>query len=177
MLQPLPLDKTWQLFCNKAFQFEFAGYCPAELVNLSGKIAKRCEGLTLVIVAIAGLLYAKEETVAEWQKLHDNLSSELESNPHLTSMTRILSLSYNDLPYYLRSCFLCLAMYPEDYTIKGQNGIHGVEVLSCDQCILFYSSSSLNFVGIADVGKKDRTLEVVAQEYLMELINRSLFGM
>ncbi|XP_060671327.1 uncharacterized protein LOC132803106 [Ziziphus jujuba] len=63
---PLPLDKTWQLFCNKAFQFEFARYCPAELENLSDKIAKRCEGLPLVIVAIAGLLYGKEKTVLEW---------------------------------------------------------------------------------------------------------------
>ncbi|KAF3455491.1 hypothetical protein FNV43_RR00120 [Rhamnella rubrinervis] len=55
-LQPLPSEKAWQLFCNRAFHFEFGGSCPPELENYSGKIVERCKGLPLAIVAIAGLL-------------------------------------------------------------------------------------------------------------------------
>lgn len=93
MLQPLQHENAWQLFCRKAFQFQLGGRCPPELEHYSRGIVRRCQGLPLAIVAIAGLLSTKEKTVAEWKKLHDNLSFELESNPHLTSISRILSLS------------------------------------------------------------------------------------
>ncbi|KAF3456670.1 hypothetical protein FNV43_RR01324 [Rhamnella rubrinervis] len=156
MLQPLPSEKARQLFCNRAFHFEFGGRCPPELENYSGKIVERCKGLPLAIVAIAGLLSTKEKTVNEWRKLHDNLSSELESNPHLTSISRILSLSYYDLPYYLKNCYLYFGMYPEDYSIK------------CSRLIQIWVSEG--FI----TSKREKTLEEVAQEYLIELINRSL---
>ncbi|XP_060671937.1 disease resistance protein RPM1-like isoform X2 [Ziziphus jujuba] len=128
MMKPLNLRYSWRLFCNKAFQFEFGGRCPVELKNFSHKIVQRCKGLPLAIVAIAGLLSTKEKTVDEWRKLHDNLSSELESNPHLT----------------------------EDYEIN------------CSRLIRQWISEG--FIA----SKKDRTLELVAQEYLTELVNRSL---
>ena len=118
-LQPLPSEKAWKLFCKRAFHFPFGGSCPPELEYYSGKIVERCKGLPLAIVAIAGLLSTKEKTVNEWRKLHNNLSSELESNPHLTSISRILSLSYNDLPYSLKNFYLYFGMYPEDYSIKS----------------------------------------------------------
>ena len=36
---------------------------------------------------------------------YDSLTSKLESNPHLMSSTKILSLSYLDLHLYLKSSF------------------------------------------------------------------------
>ncbi|KAH7545426.1 hypothetical protein FEM48_Zijuj01G0092600 [Ziziphus jujuba var. spinosa] len=117
-LKPLDPEKAYELFCKRAFRVEFGGRCPPSLNDLSRKIVKKCGGLPLAIVAIAGLLSTKDRTVYEWDKLHSSLSSELESNPHLTSITRILLLSYYDLPYYLKCCFLYFGMYPEDYSIK-----------------------------------------------------------
>ncbi|KAB2598562.1 disease resistance protein RPM1-like [Pyrus ussuriensis x Pyrus communis] len=108
-LQHLPQDKAWELFRRKAFQFELEGKCPEELEELSLNFVKRCEGLPLAIVSIGGLLSTKAKVVSEWQKLYNSLSSELESNPHLTSLTRILSLSYHHLPYYLKSFRLWIA--------------------------------------------------------------------
>jgi disease resistance protein RPM1 len=90
-LQPLSQEKAWELFCRKAFQSEFQRSCPRELVRLSLDIVRKCEGLPLAIVAIGGLLSMKEKFPSEWQKMYDGLSSELESNPHLTSITKILS--------------------------------------------------------------------------------------
>ncbi|XP_068315222.1 disease resistance protein RPM1-like [Pyrus communis] len=115
-LQHLPQDKAWELFCRKVFQFELEGKCPEELEELSLSIVERCEGLPLAIVSIGGLLSTKAKVVSEWQTLYNSLSSELESNPYLTSLTRILSLSYHHLPYYLKLCVLYFGIFPEDYS-------------------------------------------------------------
>jgi disease resistance protein RPM1 len=155
-LQPLSQDKAWELFCRKAFQTEFQGGCPRELVRLSMDIVKKCEGLPLAIVAIGGLLSTKEKVPLEWQKLHDCLSSELECNPHLTSITNILSLSYHDLPCYLKSCYIYFGIFPEDYSINGLR--------------LLWLWIAEGFIE----EKKGKSLEDVAEEYLMELIHRNL---
>ncbi|KAG6696246.1 hypothetical protein I3842_09G138500 [Carya illinoinensis] len=155
-LQPLSQNKAWELFCRKAFQSEFQGKCPKELERLSLEIVRKCEGLPLAIVAIGGLLSTKEKVPLEWRKLHDSLSSELESNPHLTSVTKILCLSYHDLPYYLKSCFLYFSVFPEDSSITDSR--------------LFRLWIAEGFIE----GKKGKQLEQVAEECLMELIHRNL---
>ena len=78
----------------------------------------KCEGLPLAIVAIGGLLSTKDKTILEWQNLQNSLGIELQRNPHLSAINKILSLSFEDLPYNLKSYFLYLDMYPEDYYIN-----------------------------------------------------------
>uniref|UniRef100_A0A2N9FJ26 Disease resistance protein RPM1-like n=1 Tax=Fagus sylvatica TaxID=28930 RepID=A0A2N9FJ26_FAGSY len=155
-LQPLSQEKAWELFSRKAFHSELQGCCPRELVRLSLDIVRRCEGLPLALVAIGGLLSTKEKIPLEWQKLHNSLSSELESNPHLTSITKILTLSYHDLPYYLKSCFLYFSIFPEDYSITDSR--------------LFRLWIAEGYIK----GKKGKTLEEVGEENLIELIHRNL---
>ncbi|XP_075644273.1 disease resistance protein RPM1-like [Castanea sativa] len=155
-LQALPFNKAWELFCKRAFQFDFGGQCPQALKNLSVDIVKKCEGLPLAIVAIGGLLSTKDKTVIEWQNLHDSLGFEFGRNPHLAGVNKILSLSYEDLPYNLKSCFLYLGMYPEDYLINSAR--------------LIRQWIAEGFV--KETGGK--TLEQVSQEYLIELIHRNL---
>ncbi|KAM1368436.1 hypothetical protein PS1_001765 [Malus domestica] len=155
-LQHLPPNKAWELFCRKAFQFELEGKCPEELEVLSLNIVKRCEGLPLAIVSVGGLLSTKAKVVSQWQKLYNSLSSELERNPHLTSLTRILSLSYHHLPYYLKSCVLYFGIFPEDYSVN------------CIRLVRLWIAEG--FVK----PKRGKTLEEVGEEYLMELIHRSL---
>ncbi|KAL0000435.1 hypothetical protein SO802_014216 [Lithocarpus litseifolius] len=117
-LQPLPLTKAWELFNKRTFQFEFGGHCPPVLKKLSHDIIEKCKGLSLAIVAIGGLLSTKDKTPFEWQNLHDNFGFELGRNPRLAGVNKILSLSFEDLPYKLKSCFLYLGMYPKDYSIN-----------------------------------------------------------
>ncbi|XP_019432888.1 PREDICTED: disease resistance protein RPM1-like [Lupinus angustifolius] len=38
-------------------------------------------------------------------------------NLNSTGITNIIGLSYNDLPYHLKSCFLYFGIYPEDYEV------------------------------------------------------------
>uniref|UniRef100_A0A2N9HQQ0 Uncharacterized protein n=1 Tax=Fagus sylvatica TaxID=28930 RepID=A0A2N9HQQ0_FAGSY len=155
-LQPLPPDDAWELFCKRAFQFDFEGHCPLALEKLSHYIVEKCEGLPLAIVAIGGLLSTKDKTIFEWQNLYDSLGFELGRNLHLVRVNKILSLSYEDLPYNLKSCFLYLGMYPEDYSIN------------CVRLIRQWVAEGF----VKEI--KNKMLEEVAQEYLIELIHRSL---
>ncbi|XP_075670902.1 disease resistance protein RPM1-like [Castanea sativa] len=152
---PLPSNKALELFYKKVFQHE-EDNCPHELVELSCKIVEKCEGLPLAIVVIGGLLSSKDKVVSEWGKLHDSLSLELDTNSRLRSISKILSLSYHDLPYYLKACFLYLGMFPEDYSIN------------CARLIRLWISEG--FVR----EKQGITLEELAQGYLNQLIRRSL---
>ncbi|MED6117035.1 hypothetical protein PIB30_106006, partial [Stylosanthes scabra] len=155
-LQPLSQEKSWELFCKKAFRFDSNGRCPDELADISFEIVKKCKGLPLAIVAIGGLLSTKEKNAIQWRKLSENLSSEFEKNPHLSGITKILALSYDDLPYNLKSCFLYFGLYPEDYLVNSER--------------LIWQWIAEGFVK----QEKGRTLEEVAEQYLTELIHRSL---
>ncbi|GMY30861.1 disease resistance protein RPM1-like [Fagus crenata] len=151
----LPFEKALELFYQKVFQRE-GGQCPPDFVELSHDIVERCRGLPLAIVTIGGLLSTKDKDLYGWRKLHNSLSSELKSNPDLIDITKILSFSYQDLPYFLKACFLYVGMFPEDYSIN------------CARLIRLWISEG--FVR----EKQGLTLEDVAKDYLNELIHRSL---
>jgi disease resistance protein RPM1 len=151
----LTLDKSLELFYKKVFQRE-GGQCPNDFVDVARKIVERCEGLPLAIVTIGGLLSYKNKVVSEWCKLEESLSSEFETNSHLRRITKILSFSYHELPYNLKACFLYFGMFPEDYSIN------------CARLIRLWIAEG--FVR----EKQGLTLEDVAQDYLSQLIHRSL---
>ncbi|AES68661.1 NBS-LRR type disease resistance protein [Medicago truncatula] len=155
-MQLLPPNKAWELFCKKAFRFELDGQCPPELQSMSKEIVRKCKQLPLAIVAIGGLFSTKSKTRTEWQKVSQKLNLELGRNAHLSSLTKILSLSYDGLPYYLKPCILYFGIYPQDYSINNKR--------------LTRQWIAEGFI------KSDerRTPEEVAEEYLSELIHRSL---
>ncbi|KAL7173845.1 hypothetical protein ACSBR2_033160 [Camellia fascicularis] len=150
----LPPEESWTLFCRKTFM---ENSCPSHLEGLSKAILNKCEGLPLAIVAISGLLSTKDKSsVDEWDKIYRSLGAELEGNDKLLSMNKILSLSYIDLPYYLKFCFLYLSVFPKDCLI--------------DHWRLIRLWVAEGFVEM----KAGMTVEEVAEGYLNELINRSL---
>lgn len=156
-IEPLPQKEAWELFCNKAFRFEFKGQCPNDLEGLSQDIVRRCGGLPLAIVAVSGLLATKEKSILEWKKVLSGLGgSAMVSDPYIDSVTKILSLSYGDLPYHLKSCFLYFGMFPEDFSIE-----HG-------RIIRLWVAE-----GFVEE-KPGMTLEDVGEEYFIELVRRSL---
>ncbi|KAL5981907.1 hypothetical protein ACLOJK_015974 [Asimina triloba] len=158
-LQPLPFPQGWILFCRNAFGSGGAT-CPPHLKDLAERFVKRCEGLPLAIVAIGGLLYTKNQNLAEWRMVDEKLGNQIESNPHLTPLNQTLLLSINDLPYHLKSCFLYLSLFPEDYVIQRMR--------------LLRLWMAEGFIEVNQGMAATATVEDVASDYLNELINRSL---
>ncbi|KAI8567012.1 hypothetical protein RHMOL_Rhmol02G0088200 [Rhododendron molle] len=155
-LEPLIEEEAWKLFCVKVFQQDSGGRCPLGLERVSRAIVKKCEGLPLAIVTIGALLSTKCKDASEFQRFYNSLGSQLERNPHLTNVKRILLLSYHDLPYYLKPCFLYFSIIPEDYQISRGRLIR-----------LWIAEGFIE-------GQKGKTLEEAAEEHLTELVHRSL---
>ncbi|XP_028117884.1 disease resistance protein RPM1-like [Camellia sinensis] len=156
-LEALSEEKAWELFCKKAFHLDSEGHCPPELEEVSHAIVRKSQGLPLAIAAIGGLLSTqKKKGIFEWQKFYGSMHSELERNPNHTSIKNFLLFSYNDLPHYLKSCFLYFGIMPEDYSI------------CCGRLIRLWITEGF-------IEKQNgKTLEEVAEEYLTELIHRRL---
>ncbi|GLT52977.1 hypothetical protein SLA2020_262790 [Shorea laevis] len=153
-LEHLSREESWTLFCRKTFQ---GNSCPNHLVEICQCIVRICGGLPLAIVALSGVLAKKDHgNTDEWRKICSSTGAAIEGNHELGNMTKVLSLSYNDLPYYLKSCLLYLSIFPDSYLIE--------------QMRLIRLWIAEGFV----YARGGTTAEEVAEGYLKELINRSL---
>ncbi|CAN0923247.1 Disease resistance protein RPM1 [Linum grandiflorum] len=153
-LEPLSAEESWTLFCKKTFRIRT---CPPHLKIISEKILHKCEGLPLAIVAISGVLATKDHCrIDEWEMVHRSIAAELEDNNKLRSATRILSLSYSDLPFNLKSCLLYFSIFPPGTPVNNRRLIR-----------LFIAEGFVK-------EKEGMALEEVAEDYLQELRKRSL---
>ncbi|CAL5430415.1 unnamed protein product [Camellia sinensis] len=150
-LRFLTEEESWELLQRKVFQNES---CPLELIKIGKQIMKKCEGLPLAIVIIAGLLAKNIKTQESWKQVAQSVSSYIVSDPNQYMDT--LALSYNHLPRHLKPCFLYLGAFPEDQEIP-------VQKLIC----LWVAEGFIQKIG-------QRSLEEVAEDYLMDLVQRSL---
>ncbi|CAL5427698.1 unnamed protein product [Camellia sinensis] len=150
-LRFLTKEESWELLQRKVFQNES---CPPELIGIGKQIMKKCEGLPLAIVVIAGLLVKDNKAQESWKQVAQSVSSYIVSDPNQYLDT--LALSYNHLPRHLKLCFLYLGAFPEDEEIS-------VLKLIC----LWVAEGFIQKIG-------QRSLEEVAEDYLMDLIQRSL---
>ncbi|KAJ3685002.1 hypothetical protein LUZ61_014166 [Rhynchospora tenuis] len=94
----------------------------SEMLNDIGlELVKKCNGLPLAIKAIAGILLQRDKNRAEWQKIS---RSNLWSVGLLSDFHRAFYLSYEDLPSYLKQCFILCSLYPEDYEFGIQQLVY-----------------------------------------------------
>ncbi|KAI3454398.1 hypothetical protein Pfo_011061 [Paulownia fortunei] len=144
-------DESWELLCAKVFGEEC---CPPQLENVGMEIALGCKGLPLAIVVMAGLLSKVNRTPDEWKNVAENLRSAAAKDTD--AFLEILLLSYNHLPQHLKACFLYMGLFPED----------------CKICV----SKVIKLWAAEGFLKQNRlkTLEEVAEGYLLELAERSL---
>ncbi|GMP60821.1 hypothetical protein CsSME_00023531 [Camellia sinensis var. sinensis] len=159
-LQP---EESWELFCKIVFP-DYDGVddktnrCPPSLEELARDMVRKCQGLPLAIVVLGGLLSRKHPD--KWPKLQGRFwrhvsGDDFESHDS-THVTQILALSFNDLPHHLKSCFLYLGLFPEDFEIDA------------DRLIRLWVAEG--FIQQAE----GETLEETAADYLNELIDRNL---
>ncbi|CDP13419.1 unnamed protein product [Coffea canephora] len=153
-MEPLSVEDSWTLFRNKIFD---GGNCPGHLMGVAKGILDKCEGLPLAILAISGLLASKDvNRMDEWEMVRRSLGGEFEGTGKLDRVKKILSLSYSDLPWHLKTCLLYTSIFPEDHKI------------GCARLINLWIAE--RFVE----WREGMSIEDVAWGYLRELVNRSL---
>ncbi|XBI76732.1 hypothetical protein VPH35_069932 [Triticum aestivum] len=115
--QPLETnDAIYLLLIRKARRSEKDMENDVKMREIVTKIVKKSGLLPLAILTIGGMLATRE--VSEWQSIYDQIPLELESDRSLEAMRRMVTLSYNHLPSHLKSCFLYLSIFPEDFEIQ-----------------------------------------------------------
>ncbi|XP_031256129.1 putative disease resistance RPP13-like protein 3 [Pistacia vera] len=141
-------DESWELFCEKT-----SGKANEDegLWKLGKEMVQKCGGLPLAIVVLGGLLSTKRSQ--EWRFVRGHIWRDLSSGS--TEIENLLALSFNDLPYQLKLCFLYLGHYPEDHEIQTWQLIR-------------------QWVAEGFIPQNEEIMEDVAYRYLNELINRSL---
>ncbi|CAM0874995.1 unnamed protein product [Alopecurus aequalis] len=153
-IKPLSDEDSRSLFSKRVFHGEH-NY-PSHLEELSVEILRKCSGLPLAILHIAGLLATKSKTKDEWELVLNSIGSTLDNSDILQGMRKILLLSYYDLPHNLKTCLLYLSIYPEDYKIRTKT--------------LLRKWISEGFIA----EERGKRLDQVAQSYFNDLINRSM---
>ncbi|KAH7689018.1 P-loop containing nucleoside triphosphate hydrolase protein [Dioscorea alata] len=152
----LPLlndDESMKLLLKKAFPYEDAeANCTNELLDIGRRLMHKCGGLPLALVVLGGLLSIKEKAPVVWRRVLETIDWAAEGG----QCQEILALSYEDLPYHMKSCFLYLGAYPEDYEITGN--------------VLVRQWIAEGFIP----QEERKTMEDTGEAILEELIQRSL---
>ncbi|KAA8529861.1 hypothetical protein F0562_034370 [Nyssa sinensis] len=144
-------DESWELLHIKVFH---RADCPSELEELGKQIAKKCSGLPLAVVVVAGLLSKKYKTHDWWKKVAESASSYVASDPK--QCMDILALRYKHLPHHLRVCFIYFGLFPEEFDIPVWKLLR-----------LWVAEGFIQQIGQV-------CLEDIAEEYLEDLVDRNL---
>ncbi|GMP91403.1 hypothetical protein CsSME_00042121 [Camellia sinensis var. sinensis] len=129
------------------------------------EMVEQCGGLPLAIVVLGGLL-GTNLTLSHWQKVQQNFNSYPKRGEYMRRgggqdgrVLDVLALSYQDLPYQLKACFLYLGNYPEDFDIDTER--------------LYQLWLAEGFISQEEKGE-DETMMDVAKRYMGELAQRCM---
>ncbi|ESQ42237.1 hypothetical protein EUTSA_v10012605mg [Eutrema salsugineum] len=155
-------DESWEVFQKIAlFERNDIEFQVDDVKEEIQQMLKHCGGLPLAVKTLGGLL-ATKRSASEWRKVHNNIGSYIagevgENGGNGSLVFNVLSLSYEDLPSHLKHCFLYLAHFPEDHEIQTET-------------LFNYWVAE----GIVMVYGEESTIVDVAEDYLEELVKRSM---
>uniref|UniRef100_A0A251JX99 NB-ARC domain-containing protein n=1 Tax=Manihot esculenta TaxID=3983 RepID=A0A251JX99_MANES len=152
-------NEAWELLRRKAFPVEQS--CPRDLEILGREMVKKCGGLPLAVGVLGGIL-ATKKSLNEWKTVQKNVNAHfamLERKNQYGGVYGILAMSYHDLPYHLKPCFLYLSQFPEDWEFHKRTLIR----MWIAEGFIAQSQDSAN-----------QTMEDVAEIYLEELVSRCM---
>ncbi|XP_016468676.1 putative late blight resistance protein homolog R1B-16 [Nicotiana tabacum] len=147
----LSFDESWNLFHSKVFTKKGLS---SEFEKIGKEVVKKCRGLPLTIIIVAGLL-SKIHSLVEWGNVAEDVNSLLYECPD-KQCSRLIDLSYRHLPHHIKACFLYFGVFQEDTEINVKRLVK-----------LWVAEGFLEV-------EKDKNLEEVAKKCLEDLIDRSL---
>ncbi|KAJ9552090.1 hypothetical protein OSB04_016135 [Centaurea solstitialis] len=144
-------EQSWELLHQKVFHGD---KCPEWLIEPGMQIAKKCHGLPLSVVVMAGILVKEEMNKDLWEKIASSVTSYVVSDEK--GILEKLALSYHHLPHHLRECLLYLGGFREDFrfNVKRLTSLWGAEGF------------------IEESG--NQSMEDTAMAYLVDLVDRNL---
>ncbi|KAJ4819913.1 Disease resistance family protein [Rhynchospora pubera] len=154
-LRYLTEEESRELLLKKVFPFpsqDTKAYLDG-LSDLPKKFARKCGHLPLALIVVGGRLSQESPTYNSWHKILEKFNWQ---DGDGKECIEILSTSYEDIPPYLKPCFMYFALFPEDYQIKAKSLIR-----------LWVSEGFIH-------EKNGTTMEETAEDYLEELVRRSM---
>ncbi|XP_074302754.1 putative disease resistance protein At1g59780 [Silene latifolia] len=117
--QPLSEEEGWELL-NKIALSNVPNYDKESYESLGKEMLQKCDGLPLAIRALAGILSGKQNNIGQWQMVNQAVRLRVMEGTSADSRVKeLLALSYDDLRYDLKPCFLYLSAFPEDCEIPA----------------------------------------------------------
>lgn len=109
-------DQSWVLLSQRVFG-EDEDSCPPQLEKAGKKIAEKCDGLPLMILAVAGILSESEKTEVYWESVAGGKNSPVFMAAY-DQISEVLFPSYEYLPQHLKPCFLHVGVLPQKFIIS-----------------------------------------------------------
>nr|XP_048332964.1 LOW QUALITY PROTEIN: probable disease resistance protein At4g14610 [Ziziphus jujuba var. spinosa] len=101
-------EEAWELFTHK---LEHRGALSAEIEDTARSLTKKCSGLPLGIITMAGSMKGKEDII-EWHDHHDDMG---------LKVFKVLKYSYDQLKDpKVQQCFLYCSLFSVDYEIDRE---------------------------------------------------------
>ncbi|KAM3739025.1 hypothetical protein ACB098_09G174800 [Castanea mollissima] len=154
-LDGLSHEDCMSLFKKLAFKEGVEKQYP-KLLEIGNDIVKKCKGVPLAVRTLASLLYSKVDE-REWKSVRDNEIWHLKQNEG--DILPALRLSYNQLPFHLKQCFVYCSLFPKDYEFTSS------------QLVQFWMAHGF----LQSPDNEKRELEDIGELYIKELMSRSLF--
>ncbi|CDO99149.1 unnamed protein product [Coffea canephora] len=134
-----------------------------QLEAVGRAIVGKCGNLPLAISAIGGVL-SQKTSLEEWETVKNDVDSYIRMSEGgkeegYGTVLQVLALSYDELPYHLKPCFLYLGQFREDEDIDAQ---------------MLYRMWTAEGMVSSDHRRKGETLTDVAERYLYEMASRSM---
>ncbi|KAH6829391.1 hypothetical protein C2S53_016819, partial [Perilla frutescens var. hirtella] len=108
-MQLLNKDESWDLLREKVFG---KMSCSFQLEIVGKKIADNCEGLPLLILAVADHLSKSEITLEYWKEVANHNETHVVMVNARNELSKALLPSYENLPQHLKACFLYMGVFP-----------------------------------------------------------------